>query len=114
MTAAQRYWLTGFLLVVAIVLSAHYLEWARYDRNNNSEERLVIPVFTTLRPHVVQVDEPAVQLKRGDEIQLFVQHGIYVRYSRNASHGIFFGALLPLLLIGAAGFVALGKKRHAP
>jgi len=112
MTSAQRYWLSGFLVVFALALAVYFLEWTSYDQSYETEERLVLPLYTTYRPHVVTEDglEGA---KRGDTVQLFVRHGIYVRHSRNIAGGVIFGGLLPLVLIGGAGFIAFGRRRPA-
>jgi hypothetical protein len=45
--------------------------------------------------------------------EVFVQHGIYVRAARNPIVGVVLGVFFPLVLVGAAGFIALGKRRAA-
>ena len=97
------------LFVSALVLAVYHLEWAVYDENYKEAERLVLPVYITYRPYVVQEDGPP-GAKRGETVQLFVQHGIYARHSRNVLQAVVLGVFLPLVLVGAAGFIAFGRS----
>jgi hypothetical protein len=105
------HWLSGCLFASALVLAVYHLEWDALNENYLTEEpRLVLPLYVTLRPYVVQEDDlPGA--KRGETIQIFVRHGIYIRSSRNVFQGVVLGAFLPLVLVGVAGFIAFGRGR---
>ena len=111
MTSGQRYWLSGLLLLFAVGLAVYHLEWTSYDQNWETERRLVLPFYTTYRPHVLEADEPALNLRAGETVELSVQHGFYVRGSRGVASGIVFGVVVPVILIGLSGFVAFGRRR---
>ncbi|MPR06280.1 hypothetical protein [Microvirga tunisiensis] len=107
MTRPQRWWLFGVLLAIAACLVVYHLEWTFYDQNDNTEERLALPVYMTTRPHVLAVDEPTLGLKAGEQIRIFVQHGLYVRRTRSITQGLLLGGLTPLILVGLAGFLVI-------
>src|SRR5215217_3196443 len=100
MTRPQRWWLFGVLLAIAACLVVYHLEWTFYDQNDNTEERLALTVYMTTRPHVLAVDEPTLGLKAGEQIRIFVQHGLYVRRTRSITQGLLLGGLTPLILVG--------------
>jgi hypothetical protein len=109
MTSGQRYWLSGCLFASALVLAVYHLEWEGLEDTIRSpgggypsEERLVLPVYNTYRK-IGFPDDP--------NAEILMRHGIYVRPSRNVFQGVVLGAFLPLVLVGAAGFIALGKRR---
>lgn len=112
MAGPQRWWLFGVLITLAMGLMVYHLEWMGYDQNDSTEERLALPVYRTTRPHIIAVDEPQLGLKVGDKIELVVQHGLYVRRTRPITQSLLLGGLVPLALLGTAGFLILGSARH--
>ena len=111
MTSAQRYWFVGFLFVFAVVLTVYHFEWTGLEDTVThdgkfdsfpSEERSVLPVYETYRK-IGLLDDPNAEIRN--------VHGIYVRRSRSVIQGVIFGGLLPLVLIGLAGFIAFGKRK---
>ncbi len=112
MTSAQRYWLVCFLFVFAAVLTVYHFEWTELEGTVTlsregrfdypSEERLVLPVYETYRK-IGLSDQPNAEIAS--------VHGVYVRRSRSVTQGVIFGGLLPLVLIGLAGFIAFGKRK---
>lgn len=128
MTSAQRYWLSGFLLVFAFVLAVYHLEWARYEnepleRPPNDRGQLALPwapwevpefsrparlIFTFSEELPKSENESAHSEKAGPSLGSVT--GIYARRD-NVTEAAIFGIFLPLVLIGASGFIALGKWR---
>jgi hypothetical protein len=132
MTSAQRYWLSSVLLVFALFLAVYHLEWTGLTYDDENQRRLVLPLYDTssvsvedVKAEIAQraakqglsveqmahqnvVTDPELQRKLEGRIK---RHGIYVRFSHGIAQGLFFGALLPLLLIGVCGFIAFGRPR---
>jgi hypothetical protein len=139
-TSAQRYWLAGFLLVFALVLAAYNLQWTTtYDLPApDRRARLLVSWSTTYEPVKVyqhagkQIEVPAdfsqaeiarilgitpppsgfeIDPVEGSKTERLKETGLYVREDRIA--GFVVGVLVPLLFVGMAGFIALGKRRVA-
>lgn len=139
MTSAQRYWLSGFLLVFALGLAIYHLEWKdAYDLSSSDRaNRLVLPWNSRWEPVKVYEDSAGTlhqmpttfsqeeiakilkiipppagfQIDALREKERLVETGLYVR--ENRSGGVFLGLFVPSLLTGIAGFIALGKRKAA-
>jgi hypothetical protein len=106
MTSPQRYWLSGFLLVFSFVLAVYHVEWARYENAPPSyakNPRLIF-TFSEELPTAPWLEAAGTPPSPGSIT------GIYAR-TDNVTEAAIFGIFLPLVLIGASGFIALGKRR---
>jgi hypothetical protein len=101
-----------------MLLAASFIEYAGYPNGPMDHYRLLVPIEGYKVPIRCTVEttspEYAIECQDGQSrIQLDYVRGIYVRYGRSIESGVFFGTLIPVVLIFAAGFIILAGTRRA-
>jgi hypothetical protein len=111
MSNAQRNWLSGFLLMLALVLATRNLEWDSQKTTAENETRRILVFYETSILSAPDYDVNLPQWMKGSRAVHIYRHGIYIRQSIPVNDGFNFGVVVPLLLIGVAGFTGLGHRR---
>lgn len=138
MNRGQRLWLCSCMLISSVLLPIYFLQWGGFENSPERNARLLIPWGTkavsvrivkgadgTLNEFPAEAtpqqiadalgisDIPpgfTVESVPGSMTSRLEQIGLYVRAGRDAMAGVLLGFALPIALIFAAGFIALGAK----
>jgi hypothetical protein len=113
LTKLQRAWTAFSFIFIAVFVAWYFLEWAGYSTANEFSSRLVLPFYNTTVPIDCPVDasSPSYQRLCSDgKTNLVIVNGLYVRFGRSVELAFFFGALMPILLVIAAGFALIRRS----